>query len=274
MNIVVIFVGYVGWVEESDIEIAKKICAHCTNKIAIKGKDDIATQEPWMIPFFQEKDKHLIYECKRTSNKRIYPICPYCGKVKEKLVAIYTIYKNHSIGCPTCSDGVSYSEKFIMELFCQLHISIIFHPTVKEIPWAKPHIYDFYDSDRKVIIEVNGIQHYEEVKVFRKSLKETQENDRIKKEKVIKNKQTYIELDCRYSKMEYIKKSLMNNKEFCKRYQLDHIDWEKCNEEAMKSMYIKIYHYKQEHPNCTNIEMAKKFSVNRETIRKALNRMQ
>ena len=233
-NIIVIFVGYIDWADENAIRSSKKVCRHCTKKVAIKGKDDIATEEPWMIPFFQEKDKHLIYECRRSSNKKIYPICPYCGEKRNISFKISTIYRLHSIGCPKCSDGISYSEKFLLEVFNQMNIQISFHPTVKEIPWSKPHFYDFYDEKRKVIIEVNGIQHYEEVKIFAQSLEEVKRNDKIKKEKAIKNgilKNKYIELDCRYSKKEFLKKSILTNFKFINIYKIkeNEIDWEECH---------------------------------------------
>lgn len=246
--------------------------------MAIKGKDDIATQEPWMIDFFQEKDKHFIYECRRSSNRKIYPICPYCGEIRNITFQISTIYRLHSIGCPKCSDGISYPEKFLMEVFNQIRAEVLFHPTIKDIPWSKPHFYDFYDSKRKVIIEVNGIQHYEEVKTFEQSLEEVRKNDIIKKEKAIKNgisESRYIELDCRYSKKEYLKKSLLSNLSFNNIYELNkkEIDWDKCHEQGMRSMYIKIYKYKQENPKVTNRELADKFHVNKDTVSKAINKI-
>lgn len=278
INIIVIFVGYIGWADENAIRTSKKVCSHCAKKVAIKGKDDIASQEPWMIDFFQKKDKHLIYECRRSSNRKIYPICPYCGEIRNITFQISTIYRLHSIGCPKCSDGISYPEKFLMEVFNQIRAEVLFHPTIKDIPWSKPHFYDFYDSKRKVIIEVNGIQHYEEVKTFEQSLEEVRKNDIVKKEKAIKNgisENKYIELDCRYSKKEYLKKSILSNSSFNNIYELNkkEIDWDKCHEQGMRSMYIKIYKYKQENPKVTNRELADKFHVNKDTVSKAINKI-
>ena len=51
------------------------------------------------------------------------------------------------------------------------------------------------------------------------------------------------------------------------------IDWNKCHEQGMKSMYIKIYKYKQENPEITNRELANKFHVNKDTISKAINKI-
>lgn len=102
-------------------------------------------------------------------------------------------------------------------------------------------------------------------------------NDKVKREKAIKkgilgNK--YIELDCRYSKKEYLKKSLLSNSRFNNIYKLNEkeIDWDKYHEQGMRSMYIKIYKYKQENPKMTNRELANKFHVNKDTISKAINK--
>ena len=102
-------------------------------------------------------------------------------------------------------------------------------------------------------------------------------NDKVKREKAIKKgilENKYIELDCRYSKKEYLKKSLLSNSRFNNIYKLNEkeIDWDKCHEQGMRSMYIKIYKYKQENPKMTNRELANKFHVNKDTISKAINK--
>ena len=102
-------------------------------------------------------------------------------------------------------------------------------------------------------------------------------NDKVKREKAIKKgilENKYIELDFRYSKNEYLKKSLLSNSRFNNIYKLNEkeIDWDKCHEQGMRSMYIKIYKYKQENPKMTNRELANKFHVNKDTISKAINK--
>lgn len=102
-------------------------------------------------------------------------------------------------------------------------------------------------------------------------------NDKVKREKAIKNGilgNKYIELDCRYSKKEYLKKSLLSNSRFNNIYKLNEkeIDWDKCHEQGMRSMYIKVYKYKQENTEMTNRELANKFHVNKDTISKAINK--
>lgn len=79
----------------------------------------------------------------------------------------------------------------------------------------------------------------------------------------------------RYSKKEYLKKSLLSNSRFNNIYKLNEkeIDWDKCHEQGMRSMYIKIYKYKQENPKITNVELASKFHVNKDTVSKAINKI-
>lgn len=98
------------------------------------------------------------------------------GEIRNIPFHIRTIYKMHSIGCPKCSDGISYPGKFLIEIFNQMEVDILFRPTIKDISWTKPHFYDFYDPEIKVIVEVNGMQHYEKVKSFAQSLEEVKRN--------------------------------------------------------------------------------------------------
>lgn len=109
--------GYEGWTDENSLSISKKVCSHCACKVVIKGKTDIKTEASWLAKFFQKKDKRLIYTERKNSNKKIYPICPECHLIRKTSMQICTIYKNHSIACPCCSDRVSYPEKFIMAFF-------------------------------------------------------------------------------------------------------------------------------------------------------------
>lgn len=265
------------WIDESSLGISTIICNNCTSKIAIPGKNDIATEAPWMTKFFSKKDKHLIYECRKNSNKKIYPVCPNCKEIRKIPMAIGTIYSRKSISCPNCSDYISYPEKFVSELFRQLNVKLVLHLSSKNLSWGKNFIYDFYDENRKVIIEVNGMHHYEEVRHYNRSLKEVIRSDNDKYELALKkgiNCNNYIVLDCRYSKLNYIKQSILNNEKLRNIYSFkeEDIDWEKCELNTSNSFYFEIYKYKLSHPNCTYYELGKIFNVNRCTVGKAINK--
>lgn len=268
--------GYKGIIDESDIPTSKYICRHCALKTVIKGKTDIKSAAAWMVDFFQEKDKHLVYEVRKNSEKEIYPICPQCKTIKSSPMKIATIYKQHSIGCPCCSDKVSYPEKFIQEFFKQLKVELIYQPKRNLLPWCKHYFYDFYDKKRKVIIEVQGMHHYKEVRVYKRSLQETKKVDKKKQKLALENGMTYLSIDCRYSKQEYIKQSLRKNKLLNQIYHPDYqkINFEECEKATLKSVYYEIYAYKKAHPTITYKKLKEIYNIDSNTISKAVRKIE
>lgn len=266
--------GYEGWMEESLIAISTYACSHCAGKVVMKGKTDIKSEAPWMIPYFQKKDAILLNTERKNSNKKIYPICPRCGTIRKTPMQIATIYKYHSIHCPKCSDKVSYPEKFILAFFKQLNVSLIYQPKKTELPWCGHYFYDFYDPKKNTIIEVNGMHHYQEVKHYNRTLQETKVIDQKKKDLALKNNMKYLVIDCRYSELNYIKNHLLNHKELQRIYPFHEkeIDFYQCEKATMKSLSYKIYMDKKKHPTITNKELAQKYRMNRGTIGKILNK--
>lgn len=71
--------------------------------------------------------------------------------------------------------------------------------------------YDFYLIDYDIILEINGIQHYQQKWDYRDEV----ENDKRKKEFAFScgyTEDNYIVLDCRKSNIDFIKSSLFNSK--------------------------------------------------------------
>ena len=84
--------------------------------------NNIVICSPWMIPYFQGGyDEAKLYSA--NSSKRIYPVCPDCGRVKSKSNSINSIYVGHSIGC-SCSDSVKFPNKLMFNILEQLKIMI------------------------------------------------------------------------------------------------------------------------------------------------------
>ena len=269
--------GYIGWTEENALERSAVVCSHCAGKTAVRGKTDIATEAPWMVPFFQEKDRHLVYTCRKQSDIKIYPICSQCRRVRETAMSINTLYTNHSIACPRCSDSVSYPEKYVYEVFCQLGVPMIYHPGVEILPWCRPFQYDFYDRGKGVLVETNGMHHYKEVKHFGRSLEQVRISDDKKKKLAAEHgilPRNYLVLDCRYSRPDYIKESLLKDQALQAVYPFKEgdIDWEECERAHMKSFYWEIFCYKENHPGITEKEIADHFRIYRSTVVKALKK--
>lgn len=209
-------------------------CPTCRGLKVVKGINDIPTTAPWMIPYFQGGVEEAS-QYTSNSNKKIFPVCPDCGKVSLKQYKINKIYTRKGFSC-NCSDGISYPEKFVSEFLNQLNIDYISQASTNTLDWLKINIrYDFYIPDKNIIIEANGKQHYEYNNWTGKTLKQEQENDRMKKELAIHNGvEYYIQLDCRDSNKEYIKNSIINS-ELANIYDLNRISWDKCEIRALKN---------------------------------------
>ena len=173
----------------------------------------LADEYKHLEKFLVNKDD--LYEYAPGDPRKIRVACPLCGREKEIHVSVL-IRKGFS--CTYCSDKISYPEKFVLKLL-ELN-SMEFERQFAPL-WADKKLYDFYIPSLNTIIETHGMQHYKDVLVKRgsKSAKEEQENDKIKESLARENGVTnYIVLDCRYSKLEQMKNSILNSalKDICK----------------------------------------------------------
>lgn len=243
--------GNEDWIEESGLLTNNGGCNVCCtpSKKVLQGYNDIYTTDYWMIELGVNIEDAKKYTSQ--SNKKIKVKCPHCKKEKE--ITINTIYVHKSIGC-NCGDNISYPEKFVISLLDQLNIN---YKTQYSKEWIKPKRYDFYfelDS-KKYIIETHGDFHYNEKGYTGKrirTLQEEQENDKYKKELALKNGiNYYIELDCRKSELEYIKNSIINS-ELNKIFDLNKIDWLKCEEFALSNRVKEVCDYWHLHNEINN----------------------
>lgn len=231
--------GYKGLVRMNTLEYGGG-CPCCCNppKIIVSGINDIPTTDPWMIPFFQGGEKEASQYTSK-SNQKIYPICPDCGKISNKMKSIASIHKYKSINC-TCNDGISYPEKFIIGILEQLNVNYIYQCTKNVLNWCKKYRYDFYLPNYNCIIEVHGKQHYEKCNFPGRSLDYEQQNDKIK-ERLAKNNgiENYIVIDARRSNLEFIKQNVLASK-LSNLINLNNIKWEVVQKYALKNYLIEI----------------------------------
>jgi len=265
--------NYEDWVRESSLE--EKGCSCCNNFKAVLGINTIYDTDKWMIPYIGEE---VAKKYTRGSGFKINPTCTDCGRVKNKEMKIGLIYKQHSIGC-SCSDNVSYSEKIIFNMLEQLNINFQTQLTKTTFEWINAYRYDFYFeyNNEQYILEVNGLQHYENsfknIKGAR-TLKEEQFNDKLKKELALSNnikEENYIIIDCRYSVLEWIKnnilKSNLNNI-----FDLDKIDWKVCEEFTFSNLLKIICEIKRDFPDLSTSEIGKMMNMGRTTVLNYLKR--
>lgn len=287
-------VNFANWIYVCDLKPGKSLyrCCHCKKekeieKYAFKkhltvcdegchgvgrstrqlivGVNDLATTHPHLIKYFVNPIEAT--KCTYgTTKTRIEVRCPDCRTTKTTTP---NILSKHGFSCPMCSEGLSYSEKFMYVLLMYLEEKFEFQYTLKK----SKRRYDFYLPKHNIIIETHGSQHY--VGGFEniggRTLKEEQENDKIKKEYAIKNGvKLYIELDCRYSELEWIKNSI-NNSPLREIYNLDSVDWLYIAQQSEKSLVLKVIEYYNE-TGYNSYQIANKFNLHPTTILNYLKR--
>lgn len=100
-------------------------------------------------------------------------------------------YKHGGNRCPNCNQ--SKGEKIIYDWLISEGIDLKPQRTFDGTKWR----YDFFIPSINLLIEVQGLQHYEEVEYFRRNLAEEQENDRQKRTFAESLGYTLIEVDYR-----------------------------------------------------------------------------
>lgn len=249
--------NYLYWKEE--IRVENSYCPCCINKVVVKGINDISTTHPELLVYFENIED--AYTHTYGSQDYIWVICPICKTRKYMQISHLTA---KGIGCQNCSDGISYPEKFIANMLMQMNIDFIRQYSRKHAKWVGYNFYDFYLPSYNMIIEVHGMQHYKQS--FSKiKLKDQIAIDNKKRNNAIKNGITYyIEIDARYSDMNYIKTSVLNNK-LSEIINLKNIKWELCNEAGCNSIVKEVCEYWKNH-DLTPEEVGNHFKLDRCTV--------
>lgn len=205
-------------------------CPYCAGK-RVNQNNCLWTTHPEIANLLHDDQRG--YEITFGSDKKEQFTCPDCRHTDKK-----TVQKVASRGfsCKRCGDGISYPEKFMFAVLSEIGIDF---ETQKIFDWSENKRYDFHAPLLNMIIEVHGGQHYKETR--RKganSLKEEQENDRLKESLALNNgikKDNYIIINCSESNMRYIKRNILNS-QLAELYDLNNINWMRCNEYATSNL--------------------------------------
>jgi len=214
-------------------------CPYCADYKALKGFNDMWTTNPKLASLLANpKDG---YKYMQASGKPVDWKCPSCGEIiKSKSIASV---KRRGLSCPSCSDGISYTEKFMYNLLKELNVKFVKELTSKNFNWISDKRYDFYIPSLNMIIETHGGQHSDDKgfeSIGGKTAEEEKENDKYKRELALQNGiKHYIELDCRKSNMEYIKNSIINSK-LVEMLDLSDVDWKHIALQSEKSLVIDV----------------------------------
>ena len=240
-------------------------CNVCSNRKVMLGINTIWDTDKYLVTDYGLEEEFAKTHTIGTGEKGKFT-CKCCGR--KKYLEIRTVKKRNSIGC-ICGDGVSYPEKFMYSVLSQLNIKF---ETQYSPEWLNSkQKYDFYLSDYNTIIETHGEQHYKDSNRGR-TLQEEQENDRIKEELALNNGiKNYIVIDCRKSEINWIKEQILNS-DLVKLFDLSTVNWDKCNEFALKNLVKEVCDYWHEHreingEDITTKDVSKIFGLNKSTIR-------
>lgn len=211
-------------------------CPYCSGRYPIIGETDLWTTHPDIAKMLKNHNDGFLVSY--GSKKILDWTCPQCKNTISKSVTEVT---HHGLVCKICSDGISYPEKFIINMLTQLEIDF---KREKTFDWSDKKIYDFYLPYYNMIIETHGKQHYMENKFSnskpRRSLNEEQYNDRYKEQLASLNRiEHYIQLDCRESDCEYIKNSIYNSI-LPKFFNLHKVNWDECDIYASNTLSIQV----------------------------------
>jgi len=259
-----------GWIVEHSILKQKNGCSCCCDspQVLVEGINDISTTAPWMVKFFQGGyDEAKLYS--KTSNKKITPICPDCGRIKDKEMLINNIYNRKSINC-FCADSMSYPSKLMFNLLEQFHINF---ETEYSPDWIKPKRFDFYFelNKNKYIVETDGGWHKKDNNMSGQTADESISVDNFKDLKAIKNNIEVIRIDCELSELELIKNNVLDSK-LNSMFDLSKIDWDKAEEFALSNLVKTACDYKKNNSNITIYEIKNLMKLSNTTIRKYLKK--
>ena len=240
-------------------------CGCCYSKIVEPGINDIPTTAPWMVKYFQDGYNEAKRYSKGSTSK-IYPMCPDCGRIKDKPMAIFNIYEQ-GIGC-VCSDGINYPNKFCNSLLTQLNIKF---KTEYSPKWIRSKRYDFYFelNNKKYIIEMDGKWHYQDNNLSGQTKEKSKEIDNYKDKLAKEHNIEIIRIDCKKSDLEYIKDKILNSK-LNKLFDLSEVNWLKCEEFALSNLVKQACEIKKNNPNMTTKEIGNIMNLQYATIWKYL----
>lgn len=245
--------AYQGIIAESHLKRGVG-CPVCSKTKCVDGINSIYDIRKDLLKFIaNESDAHKYTE---HSGKKILCRCPECGYEKEVMI---TNLSKYGFSCNFCSDGISYPNKFIYCFLNQLNINYI---PEKIFEWSCGRKYDIFIPLLNMIIENHGKQHYEKSHFEScggRSLEDEQSNDLFKQSIALQNGiGHYITLDCRESKLDYIKISIMRSElPLLLQFTENDINWNLCHEYALSSLVKEVCEYWETHHK--NITVTKEF---------------
>lgn len=169
-------------------------CPYCVhNPKVLDNYNDLWTTHPSIAELLV--DKSIGFTNTFGSNLKVEWKCTDCSSINVNTINELVNKRK----CKKCGDNISMGEKIVYSLLENKNLEFQYDNTLS---WSKGKRYDFIlnINGKLTIIEIHGIQHYEESPRGKRSLKEEQENDKYKYDLAMKNGvENYIIIDAKYS---------------------------------------------------------------------------
>lgn len=252
---------------ENDALVIVKVnghkCRYCSGHDALRGFNDMWTTNPELAKLLDDPEDG--YSHTQKSDRPLDWKCPHCQTTRKNKSP--KIVYNNGLGCPYCSDGKSYPEKFISQLLKELEVRFEWE---KEFSWLKGRRYDFYLNDLDTIIEVHGMQHYKVGETSNWNKRENiQQVDKLKMKTAENKVKNYIVLDASESSLEHMKNSIKQS-EIPKIVDIENIDWVEIEKLSLNSLLIRACGMWE--GGVSTKEISHSLSVNEPTIKRYLKR--
>lgn len=142
----------------------------------------------------------------QTKTRKIQVKCLKCGFVWHASSSAL----NTGHGCHKCNS--SNGEHIIHQILDKYHISFVYSYKVNDLRDKYELHYDFYVPDQKLLIEYQGLQHYEPIDYFggKDKFKIQQKHDQMKREYAKEHGYKLIEVPYTEDILDKIKKYLVN----------------------------------------------------------------
>lgn len=172
-------------------------------------------------------------------------------------------------GCPHCSDGISYPNKFSYALLEQLPVKNVIHEYSPK--WIGRKRYDNYFEykGKSYILEMDGAYHYS-TRYGWNDLKSVEKSDEYKDKLALEHNIQVIRIECLKSEKDYIKNNILQS-ELSNIFELSDIDWNKCDLFANKNLIKEICDYFNKNSLSTVSEIVMKYGISENKVRNYLH---
>lgn len=263
------------WDVKPNLILSKKQgCPSCSGRVVCNydNHNSLYITRPDLRKYFINELDML--DMREYSNKSAKLKCPDCGTERRMEVSKLSYY---GFNCKKCGDGISYPEKFSMNVIDQLSSVYEISSIKREFSeaWTNKRRYDiaFEFNKQRYIIELDGGWHYEDNNMSGISREKAQKIDREKDLMAIENGFMIIRINCYYPSVEqrhdFIKENILNS-HLSKMFDLSIINWNNVEKESITSRQLTVWNLKKDNPNITVGEINKITGISRTSIRRYL----